>query len=279
MLSRKDDDFFKIRSPWKSGKFPIAVGLRPILDETPAFHQDVHYAQFLQHKRELRKENLHRIYPTPVEVSSEELRLIAQEIKGRLTFPLELNPQATPPYRDEFDEVCSHLQEDIALWKCDGEREWLGALHLSSPNHWAPEEKVGHSFAHVHLPVPKIEPINKIAVRLFHQSFERGVQERLAWGVATDTRLDHHPLTRPKGRSFNPQEPELFIRLERQTLIPTESRELLIFTIRTYFLNVADFDREEKDSLSDAINSMSEDLLGYKGLTQSRADILHWLES
>jgi len=55
------------------------------------------------------------------------------------------------------------------------------------------------------------------------------------------------------------------VRVERQNLIGLKEVNAFIFTIRTYFYNVADLSGDEKISLIKAVGSMTDAALEYKG--------------
>jgi hypothetical protein len=264
----------KERLPWKSGRFVMGVGLKPA-KASEVFDTTTFHAEYLAQKAERRKEKLERYYPRPVNLTTEEMHQAVETIKS---FCPGLALSQDDEYRDEFDQLVSHLSEDVSLWKKENNREWLASIHLCAPNHWAAEDKIGKSFIDSHLPVPKIAPIAQIALKLFEQSVERGPQERMAWGVATDTILNHHPLAPFKGRSFNPNDPELYARVERQTIFPV-TKDLLVFTIRTYFIDMAKLERSDRDQIVSCLHSMDEDVLRYKGLMHDREHQIKWLES
>ena len=90
--------------------------------------------------------------------------------------------------------------------------------------------------------------------------------------------LNHHPEADFKGRSFNPDAPELYARIERQTLIPV-SQSLLIFTIRTYFVDIAKLERLDRELIAQCLRSMDEEILRYKGLVNDRENQLKWMLS
>jgi len=192
------------------------------------------------------------------------------------------------PYTSALDALACQLQEDIAIVQLSNSEDYLCALHLCSPNHWGAESKIGKTFIEMHNPVPHMDKINQQSDNMLQAFMRRGSYARFAWGLATDNRLNHH-LQAPAGfdtqswigRSFDINKPELWIRLERQTLSGIQETNIILFTIRTYFYNVYDF-RQQKlklEQISSAISSMSRQSLAYKGLQQSKNDILDWLQS
>lgn len=264
----------KERLPWKSGRFVMGVGLKTCKD-SEVFDRGSFLPVYLQQKKERRLENLNRYYPPNHEVRESELDRAVEVIHQ---YCPTLQTDQAGEYRDEFDRTVSHLSEDVSLWKREENREWLASIHLCAPNHWGAEDKIGKSFLDSHLPVPKIAPIAQIAMKLFEQSLERGPQERMAWGVATDTILNHHPQAPFKGRSFNPKSPELYARVERQTLLPV-TNDVLMFTIRTYFIDIAQLQRSDREQIVSCLQSMDEEILRYKGLLVDREHQIQWLLS
>jgi hypothetical protein len=191
-------------------------------------------------------------------------------------------------YESAWDAIGAQIPEDIAIWRLkeDGS-EMLEALHLNSPNHWAADEKIGKSFAEVHTPVAHIEKIVPWAVSILQGILQKGPFVRFAWGVGTDDRLNHHPFapagvdeTRWRGRRFDPANPKLFTRVERQALLGFPEINRALFTIRTYFQDVDDLKKTHPDAVKGliaAIESMSPESLIYKGLDQDKNQIIDWL--
>jgi hypothetical protein len=138
----------------------------------------------------------------------------------------------------------------------------------------------------IHAPVPGMERINQRSREINLACLNKGPFVRFAWGLSTDTHLNHHPQP-PEGtssqqwhgRKFNPGKPELFMRVERQTLNGFKSAGLVLFTIRTYFYMVTSLNTHHKQLLLNAIKSMTEDTLRYKGINAYKNDICHWLET
>jgi hypothetical protein len=179
-------------------------------------------------------------------------------------------------YVSLFDALCSQVQEDLAILQLENENDYLSAIHLCSPNHWAPGEKIGKPFHAVHAPVPDMERTllhyQKMLSSIVHSS---SPMTRFAWGIATDTQLNHHPEPPPGidpldwwGRRHD-KDTTWYIRSERQNLIGFSEVNAFLFTIRTYFYPIHELTRVEKEKLLSAINSMSPASLRYKGLENS----------
>jgi hypothetical protein len=191
-------------------------------------------------------------------------------------------------YVSAWDAMGAQVPEDLAIWRLsdDGSEE-MEALHLNAPNHWAASEKIGRSFAAVHAPIPHIEKIVQWAVNLFKGIVQKGPYVRFAWGVGTDERLNHHPFppkeVNPKewaGRRFDPSDPKLYARVERQVLWGFPDLNRIVFGIRTYHQDVKDLKKTHPEAVSgliEAILSMSPESLVYKGLSEDRDQVVEWL--
>ena len=188
-----------------------------------------------------------------------------------------------------LDALATQVQSDIVVISRNEHGDnWMSAIHLCYPNHWAAEEKIGQDFAIVHTPVAGIEKINQRAKAIVNTMIERKPMVRFAWGLSTDTRLNHHPQPPNNiaskewhGRKFDRENPRLFIRIERQVMWGLPEHDAAIFTIRTYFRDcrVIKKDAVLKNNLISAIESMTPESLIYKGLVESKDDILAWLSS
>ena len=183
------------------------------------------------------------------------------------------------PAELDFASLALLVQEDLAVIQRDGDRHWLAAIHLCFPNHWAAEEKIGKTFAEIHAPVAGIEPINRQADKMVDAMINATQgYVRFVWGIATDDRLNHHP-SKERGRHFDPKDPHAFLRIERQTIWGFPEVEASLFTIRTYFEDLATLEADKRAKVISAIESMTPASLAYKGLAESRDDLLAWLRS
>jgi len=177
-------------------------------------------------------------------------------------------------YPSLFDALCSQVEEDMAVCQIQGEQDWLAAIHLSAPNHWAPADKIGRPFGTVHGEVPGMEKLNQQYFKMLLTVIQKGPFSRFAWGISTDSRLNHHPIPPHgvgakewHGRSIGDGEGKIYVRVERQTLVGIPGCEAFLFTIRTYFYEIAELTAVEKNALMNAVDSMSPQSLEYKGLT------------
>lgn len=286
------------------------------------FQLDTEFPRFRANKMECRSERLSKYFCThnlSVEVETSACRFMSLRLvedwpelfelksqEGYLVLKCQLtneelrfdrnwqwvgvqNSSVNPPYVSGLDALCCQIQEDIALTsRVPGKEGWLSALHLSSPSHWAPEEKIGRDFVSVHNPVAGIERVNRSAPQLVEASIKKGPFVRFAWGFGTDNRLNHHP--EPpigadpkvwKGRSFEKESKSPFIlRFERQVVYGLPEAEASFFSIHLYFIdgNLIRANEKQRELLRSALLSMTPESLEYKGLTHSLKDVIEWFD-
>jgi dimethylamine monooxygenase subunit A len=292
--------------PFLDGKYSTAPALTAMAKTESAkdqfvFQLDDQYQDYVENKHACRREDISKYY-VEKELRKETLATINQTIVRQLVaeypdiFILETSQNAYflhntrtggglqwnedwidivhPAYTSLFDALCSQVQEDVAICQLDGERDWLAAIHLSAPNHWAPAEKIGRPFSAVHAIVPGMEKLNQQYFKMLVTAVQKGPFFRFAWGIATDTRLNHHPLPPPgvdpvdwQGRRVEADTSKIYLRVERQTITGVPACNAFLFTIRTYFYDIDELAPEEKTALFRAVEGMSPQSLEYKGLT------------
>lgn len=300
--------------PFLSGIYSTAPGLVSTAKasgrDAQVFQIDDQYDLYRRNKDACRNENIHKYY-CEQRLRTETIQCINQYLAKQLSieYPDDMivalndhvftnrisQEQFTwnddwvtidhPRYTSLFDALCCQVQEDIAIFQLDEKADWLSAVHLCSPNHWAPEDKIGKPFPDVHAPVPGMEK----TLEQYRRMLEGVVQAkspftRFAWGIATDTRLNHHPQAPShsneaawQGREHLTNN-EWYIRVERQNLIGFSHVNALLFTVRTYFYKVDELSKDEKYFLRAALRSMSKEALAYKGLTGSIDRIDNYLK-
>ncbi len=301
--------------PFEKGAYEVAPGLRPFGSDLGAgrldqcvFQFDEHAELYLANKKEGRSERLSKYFRA--EGLNPDLEAaVCSWIEGRLKqewperFAADFQPRLAG-VASPLDAWASHVPEDIAVVQKTSGSNFLVAISLFSANHWGAEEKIGRDFIAIHKPVAGIEKINASSPQLIDAMIAKGPYVRFAWGIATDSRLNHHPET-PEGidpaiwagRSFEPtldsrpkirfpevlpeSQAPLFIRVERQVLWGFPEFDAFVFTIRTYFLDglAVKNDPGRNAALQAALESMTPQSLAYKGLTQTRGPILSWLRS
>ena len=199
----------------------------------------------------------------------------------------------SPPVTDLIDALAIQVEEDIALVcrSVDGERikDHLGLLHLCSPSHWAAEDKIGMNFFDIHVPIPGIDKINRVAEKLVETMINKGPYVRFIWSFVTDQRLNHHPTPPPgvdpvswKGRSFNNDSAiPFYFRIERQVMWGFPHVDSSLFTIGVTFMSGLEVKHNpyQRDQLISALKSMSPESRVYKGVAGCFDDLISWLEN
>lgn len=278
--------------PFSHGKYEVAAGLKPLETDfgngerdRRLFQIDDDYDRHLAGKAAARREALAKYYPPVLAEDQAVVDQIARWAAERLAREYPGRAWPAPPTgadsaRDALDALALRVPEDLAVLRREGAREWMAAIHLCFPNHWAAEDKVGRDFNAVHAPVAGFGKLARGKDGIVEMMVTKGPFVRFAWGVATDRELNHHPRNAFQGRAFDPARPELHVRVERQTLTPFPELDASLFTIRTYFLDVAsELSVGERAQLAAAIGSMTDEQLRYKGLSASRDPILTWIDS
>ena len=226
-------------------------------------------------------------YPTLFELthSYNKTKLLCRLSGDHLHFDQSLQLINNHKYQNALDALCCQVQEDLAIVERHEQKDMITYLHLCLPNHWAAEDKIGQSFIKAHQPVPEMDKINQQAPRLIETLIHKGPFERFTWGIATDKRLNHHPVAPDgiekaewQGRKFDPDIPELFLRIERQTTIGLAQVGAFIFTIRTYHREVKNLTSNELSILKHAILTMPDTVKAYKGLDRQSREICAYLD-
>ncbi|MEX0270512.1 DUF3445 domain-containing protein [Leptolyngbyaceae cyanobacterium UHCC 1019] len=303
----------------KPGLFPFGTDFRNGAADQQVFQCDRNFAHYRQIKRLARLERLSK-YSQTCNLSDEVATAIAQFIIHRLvqdqaqhyqvelhanevnlhngltgdTLTLNANYQLrsvqgcpSPPYASTLDAVAAQVQEDFTIVSRTSKHHWISAIHLCFPNHWSAEEKIGKSFAAIHAPVAGMEKLNRRGDAIVHTMINHKPMVRFAWGLSTDTRLNHHPVSPSsvpsnvwQGRHFEAHNPSLYLRIERQVIWGFPNVDAALFTIRTYFRDCRMLKQDPvlRSKLVTAIQSMTLDSLVYKGLEDSKTAILKWLD-
>jgi hypothetical protein len=244
-------------------------------------------AQFVVHR--LVAEHPHQFQLEP---HANGLTLYNQRTQETLGFDPSYRLQAVDSphavvYQCALDALAHQVQEDLTVVSRQEHQHWMSAIHLCFPNHWSAIEKIGQRFEVVHAPVAGMAAMNQRSDAIVHTMITGSPAVRFAWGVSTDTRLNHHPEPPPGiaiadwvGRAFDPTCPQVYLRIERQVVWGFPAVNAALFTIRTYFRDCAGLkqDARLRSLLCAALRSMSPESLVYKGLAHQQAAILHWLE-
>lgn len=299
-------------TPFDAGTYAMSPGLSHLRVEPDdplrrLIQLDREYPAYRANKQACRAEQLSRYYleqalPAPTRQRANRLlieqlcasypslfwredphRLVCRLSGERLSWGPDFD-FSHPVYASLFDALAAQMQEDLAIWQLDGDRDWLAALHVCAPNDWAPAEKIGQSFDQVHVPVPDMERQRAHYLPLLAGLIRKPAFCRFIWDLRTDSELNHQPEhlaeRHPAGADpppFSPAAPALWVRLERQLLYGLPDCKAVLFMIRTYRYPVESLNSTSLAGLDKALATMSPKLLAYKRLEQAPL-IRAWLQ-
>ena len=292
--------------PFLDGKYStapalVALAKAPNPIDQFIFQIDEKYLEYIANKSQCRQEDVGKYFCT-ADLNTETVVPMSQYIANQLAkehptiFTLERNEEKyvlfnaktgehivwkddwvlveNANYLSLFDALCSQVQEDLAICRLQDDRDWLAAIHLSCANHWGPSEKIGRPFSSVHGIVPGLEKLNQNYFKMLVTAVNKGPYTRFAWGISTDCRLIHHPVPPTgvdpvywQGRRVEHDSSHIYLRVEKQNIIGFAELNAFLFTIRTYFYDIDELSKPEKQALFTAVEGMSTESLEYKGLT------------
>ncbi|MBC8056275.1 MAG: DUF3445 domain-containing protein [Rhizobiales bacterium] len=174
------------------------------------------------------------------------------------------------------------LAEDFAV--IDGATARIPWLAVCLPSRWAPEEKVGRHFAEVHAPVADNRVLVTAAEHLARLVTGTDRWERFVWSIGSEPGLMQHPrhvppTAWPASLDASALAACASFRTEHQTFIPLPEARQAVFTIHVESrpLTTAIDSAAQARQLHDALASMSDAVLAYRGLTDARERLLGWL--
>jgi Haem-dependent oxidative N-demethylase, alpha subunit-like len=301
----------------KPGLMPLGTDFGNGAADKLTFQFDAGFPAYRKVKRSARAERLGKYYQTrdfAPEVAATVCRFIAhrlaKEHPGLFTLDersgevaldckltgetLRFDPEmqrvvgkgVEPPYADPFDALAVQVHEDLAVVRRVNGKDWASAIHLCFPYRWTVEEKIGLDFVTMHLAVPGMETFRKPG--MVTNMIKFGPFTRFVWELCTDDRLNHHHEVPPgvdpetwRERPFDPQHPQLFLRVEREVLWGFPEQEAALLAVRVSFRDGEEIreDAKLREPLVATIESMSPEALRYKGLANSRDAVLAWLRS
>lgn len=198
-------------------------------------------------------------------------------------------------YLDSFDALAMQVPEDLVIhtvqpkWVKDGMTEddnkddlvdFADTIHLCHANGWSADQDIGASFAEIHDFLPEKNKFFPNPTKMI-QGFINGMAtfERIgAISFRTNTDLNVHP-NKPRNDKFHPvKNPNLILRFERQTVTGFKDIDAMLFTIRTYFVDVNNKDSVKKANFINALEADTSHVYSAEFLEEHKADILKWLK-
>jgi hypothetical protein len=163
--------------------------------------------------------------------------------------------------------IAMQIQEDLAIHRLSDATDWLGAAHICFPSGWNPAEKVGRPLEVIHAPIPGMNlgtSRKLVETMIFHGPFDRYV-----WSPVYEERLDFHP-DMPK-KPFDPDNPVLFIKVERQITYGFPEHLAALFVLRQFLIPENELD---KPALYKSLAAMTPDQKAYKSVSE---DLIEYL--
>lgn len=172
---------------------------------------------------------------------------------------------------DNIISFALNFQEDVAIIR----NGVLDSICFCFPSGWVPSSRIGNKLSEIHSHIPDSDRLvassDKISEVMTKQSFERFV-----WTISHGSSLSQHPKSK---LTYPPTDIEdLFFRTERQTTMPLDENSSLFFVnVNVKPLTAVFQNQEMKQKIIDSVNSMSENILKYKGLKNIK-EIINRLE-
>lgn len=167
------------------------------------------------------------------------------------------------------------IEEDLAIIQQTNSGNRLVYLHVSFPNGWDPHSKIPGDFSSIHAPVAHFEKMAANQQKIVHAMIHHGPFVRYAWGVHTSN--EYQRLSPDDWQTCPPQ--HAVFRAERQTTWGFPQYQASLFTIHTQITPLHTLHPAQKQSLANALLSMSKEALAYKGLNKNAVRQLNsWLK-
>lgn len=264
--------------PVKGGQHRHVLGLRP-LDWRDWFVTDDDTEALQANRSRLMAEA-----PGEVFVAEPGTEVAAEELRGMIAENLAMFHGARPASTTGGHPLAAAAElvaDDLILLDTSGDEVRLVAASVCAPNRWKLAVKFGEGLRAVHTPVPGYADQVADVVNTTLTRLDRPVW-RSNWGV-TDSPAWYQPAAPKIGASIRTAQAaadRLWLRVERQTLVPLPRSKALVFTIRTFQQRLATFADMPQAAIqfTAAIDQLPEPLSRYKDLTRHLPAIRAWLE-
>ncbi len=216
--------------------------------------------------------------PSPAHMAAKQTMFDDDRIYGQSWFETPTSIENNLPYKAaevldlnrnckvEFGRSVSSIkdlallmQEDVAILH-EGKLE---ACCFMFPSGWAPETKMGMSFAQLHEPVADSERLRASANAITKLMCGEHSYHRSVWGLAASDMLSMHPryarkYAAPKSLA------DIWFRYEHQITVPIEHGVSSLFTVDVQVIAYGELSESHRQRIMDSINSMSESVMSYK---------------
>jgi hypothetical protein len=191
-------------------------------------------------------------------------------------------------YVDALDAIAMQVPEDIILQRFRDEyKDYIGSIHLCAANDWSAERSINQSMSHVHKRVPYIGKVitnDQKLVKSITQN-DRTFERTGAINFYTESFINKHPDNNVQERSIDEilkGNGSLFFRFERQTISPIQ-KEYFLFTIRTYFCDIKELEKENREKLKMSFFEKADRINAFTSLSSEiknkEEEFVQWLDS
>lgn len=208
-------------------------------------------------------------------ISVENLSLNVNASKFRFQNPVDL-----------FDALAMQVPEDLVIQKCekDFSKDYCAKIHLCHANGWSAEWAVSKDFNAIHARVPNINNIVRDTSKMLSAIVNSKTPlERIgAVNFRTSPQLNRHPEIPENERHIpfhHQNNPNLFLRFERQCVVGFPESCSFLFTIRTYMTQISPQMPQDKwTSFVNCLKSSSEGTNPHKFLQNNREELNKWVQ-
>ena len=155
-----------------------------------------------------------------------------------------------------LSELTTKFEEDFVIMH-KGKME---IVSVCFPSGWIPKEKLGKNLSDIHEPIADSEQLIKASDKLTDYMTKQRIK-RWVWTITTSKELSNFPdYEKPELTRFE----DLYFRVETQTTAPVDDKTSLFFIK----VDVLPLSQVWDKKILKSINSMTDNVLKYKGLEQ-----------
>lgn len=250
---------------------------------------DSFYPEYIKSKKQVRQQwgeamfyQTHQDLPeSHISYATDQLANFILKRSNNKNFMYQDNLDLSP--KERFDSLCMQIQEDVVLMTMIKDKPTASIIHLHNPNGWSADGEIGKDFDSIHAEVvhrnnnPVVPHGNKMIANIIKRSCEL---ERIgAISFRANAILNRHPdisLT-PELTNFNSEDPKLYMRFERQTIVTLPQIDSFLFTIKTYIYNV--FQPGRESHMIEVFKNIHTDAYSRWWLDENAATVVSCLES
>ena len=196
-------------------------------------------------------------------------------VQNALSFTEELHP---------LEAAARKIPEDLLLLAPDNQNKlplWhLRAASLCFPSHWSLSDKMGHSLAAIHDPVPDLNRRLATPIDRFFDAMRPDViSHRRNWTLQIENALFAPNRSEGTALTIDDVKDRLFVRVEHQSFRKLPNCGWVLFTIRTSLapLSLWQDDQESLTDLITCLETMSAPMTAYRGMSCYMTPLKQWV--